>query len=193
MPPRKGGKGKKKVTKRQEIDEDEENLQEDDDLLNLGGDNVPGMDQEELTQEEKEEMLFKVLNSNNPQAPHNLTKFSFKERCFKTEEIVDQLVFHYSVEGNILLNESDEARDQEEYLEKKKAHDVALLNKINAAIKAEGGKVPHDDETSKKKSLRNMFNYQERTSQTFNLPIRERGIKTDPPQTSVFSVETTQW
>jgi hypothetical protein len=47
------------------------------------------------------------------------------------------------------------------------------------------------DEAAKKKSLRNQFFYQERTSQTFNLPIREKGIKTDPPRTSTFSVETT--
>ena len=38
-----------------------------------------------------------------------------------------------------------------------------------------------------------MFNYQERTSQTPLVIYRERGIKTDPPQTSVFSKETTQW
>ena len=191
----KGGrkaKGKKNV-RRPDIDEEDENIQEDDDLLNMGNDNVPGMDQEDLTQEEKEEMIFKVLNSNNPQAPHNLTKFSFKERCFKTEDIVDQLVFHYSVDGNILLQDSEEARDQDEYLDKKKQNDLALLNKINKAIKEEGGKIPHDGEAERKKSLRNMFNYQERTSQTSNLAIRERGIKTDPPQTSVFSVETTQW
>jgi hypothetical protein len=25
------------------------------------------------------------------------------------------------------------------------------------------------------------------------LPLREKGIKTDPPQTSQFSLETTQW
>ena len=64
----KGGrkvKGKKNV-RRPDIDEEDENIQEDDDLLNMGADNVPGMDQEDLTQEEKEEMIFKVLNSNNP-------------------------------------------------------------------------------------------------------------------------------
>ena len=42
-------------------------------------------------------------------------------------------------------------------------------------------------------SLRNQFFYQERTSQTFNLPLREKGYKTNPPVTSTFSVETTQW
>ena len=50
-----------------------------------------------------------------------------------------------------------------------------------------------DGEEEQKKSLRNMFNYQERTSQTPLVVYRERGIKTDPPQTSVFSKETTQW
>ena len=50
-----------------------------------------------------------------------------------------------------------------------------------------------DGEEEQKKSLRNMFNYQERTSQTPLIVLRERGIKTDPPQTSVFSKETTQW
>lgn len=54
--------------------------------------------------------------------------------------------------------------------------------------------MPLDDgEEEQKKSLRNQFNYQERTSQTPIIVYKERGIKTDPPQTSVFSVETTQW
>ena len=63
---------------------------------------------------------------------------SWKERCFQTEGVVDQLVFHYSVEGSILLKDSDEARYQEEYWDEKKNHDNMLLNKINKAIK-EGG------------------------------------------------------
>ena len=28
---------------------------------------------------------------------------------------------------------------------------------------------------------------------TFNLPLREKGIKTDPPHMTVLSIETTQW
>lgn len=65
---------------------------------------------------------------------------------------------------------------------------------MNAAIVKEfGGDETDKDEQAKKKSLRNQFFYQERTSQTFNLPLREKGFKTDPPMTSTFSVETTQW
>merc|ERR1712232_998909 len=147
---------------------------------------MPMADQEELTAEQKDETIFKVLTSKNPQAPHNITKFSWKDRQFQTDNIVDQLVFHYTMEGNIMLQDSEEARDQEEFHEKKMQTDNALLSKINKAIKDAGKK-------EQKKSLRNMFNYQERTSQTPVVVFKERGIKTDPPKTSVFSVETTQW
>jgi hypothetical protein len=44
-----------------------------------------------------------------------------------------------------------------------------------------------------KRSLRNQFNFQERSVQTFNLPLKERGIKTDPPSLDRFTRETTQW
>lgn len=103
---------------------------------------MPGNDQEELTPDERDEVHFKVLTSHNPQAAHNLTKFSWKDRCFKTEDFVDQLVFHYTVEGSILLKESDEAAYQEEYKDAKKKQDNMLLEKINRSIKAAGGKLP---------------------------------------------------
>ncbi len=46
-------------------------------------------DQEQLTAEEKEESIVKTLNSNNPQAPHNVTKFSYKDRQHKTDDVVE--------------------------------------------------------------------------------------------------------
>ena len=48
-----------------------------------------GIDQEDISAEEKEEQVIKTLNTNNPQAPHNLTKFSYKERLYRTDEFVD--------------------------------------------------------------------------------------------------------
>jgi dynein intermediate chain 1, axonemal len=164
MPPRKVRKAAGRAARRRPDDDDEEdNLQDDDELINNEA-NMPMSDQIELTAEEKDQTIFKVLNTKNPQAPHNLTEFSWKDRHYKTMEIVDQIVVHYNVEGTILLQDSDEAREQEEFHEKKKATDNALLNKINKAIKDAGKKVPHDGEEEQKKSLRNMFNYQERTS-----------------------------
>ena len=193
MPPKRAIRGAgKRVRRKVEEEDEDDNIHDEEDLLNNDA-NLPQNDQEELTAEEKDRTIFKVLTSKNPQAPHNLTWFSWKERQYKTEEIVDQLVFHYSVEGNVLLQDSEEARNQEEFHDQKKNTDTALLNKINKAIKDEYGKVPHDSEAEQKRSLRNMFNYQERTSQTPVIIFKEKGIKTDPPKTSIFSVETTQW
>lgn len=142
MPPR-GRRAAKKGPSRRQIEEDnDDDLQDDEDLLGQDNANMPGNDQEDLTPDERDVIHFKVLTSNNPQAPHNLTKFSWRDRVFKTEDVVDQLVFHYSVEGNILLKDSDEARYQEEYWDEKKNHDNMLLNKINKAIKEHSGKVP---------------------------------------------------
>lgn len=105
------------------------------------------------------------MSSNNPQAPINVTKFSYKERIFRTEDVVEQIVFHYSCDGDILVLESDEARDQDEYLDNKRSRDKHLLDKMNAAVVKEfGGDENDKDEVLKKKSLRNQFFYQERTS-----------------------------
>ena len=142
MPPARRRAAKKGPSRRQIEEDNDDDLQDDDELLGDNNNLMPGNDQEELTEEEREKIIFKKLTSTNPQAPHNLTKFSWKDRQFKTEDFVDQLVFHYSVEGSILLKESEEARLQEEYLEEKENHDMKMLNKINQAIKESGQKVP---------------------------------------------------
>lgn len=192
MPPKKIKKGRAGARKRVEDDEDEADFHDEEDLINQENVQQPD-DQEQLTDAEKEAYVYKKLTSKNPQAAHNITKYNWKERKYLVEEYVDQLVVHYSVEGNILLQESEEARDQEEFHDKKKQTDQNMLNKINKAIKDSGKAVPHDGEAQQKKSLRNMFNYQERAAMTPVIVYKERGIKTDPPQTSDFSVETTQW
>jgi len=107
------------------VDEEiSDNLQDDDELLNMENAVIPGLEQEELTQEQKEEMILKTLTSHNPQAPHNITKFSYKDRVFKTDDnSVEHMVFHYNVDGDALLVDCDEARDQEEYHDNKKRTD----------------------------------------------------------------------
>ncbi len=53
--------------------------------------------------------------------------------------MVDQIVFHYSCDGDILVAESEEATDQDDYLENKRQRDKQLLDKMNAAIVKEFG------------------------------------------------------
>jgi dynein intermediate chain 1 len=101
-----------------------------------------GIDQEQLTEEEKNENIFKTLTTNNPQAPHNLTKFSYKDRMFKTDDMVEQMVVHFHFDGDIIPKDSDDARDQEEFWDNKKKYNKGLLDRINVAVKEEFGKDP---------------------------------------------------
>jgi dynein intermediate chain 1, axonemal len=93
------------------------------------------------------------LTSNNPQAPSNITKFSYKDRFFKVEDSVDQIVWHYQCDGDILVAESEEARDQDDYLENKKQRDKQLLDQMNASIVKEFGQ----DERKFLKQLQLLF------------------------------------
>ena len=136
MPPK--TKKAKNAKKKKIVEEDiSENLQDDDELLNMEANQQT--DQEDLTQEQKDEVHYKKLTSNNPNAPANITKFSYKDRAFKTDDSVDQIVFHYISDGDILVAESEEARDQDDYLENKKQRDKHLLDQMNSAIVREFG------------------------------------------------------
>lgn len=108
--------------------------QEDDDLLNMEQGNMPGLDQEDLSQEQKDEAVHKTLTTNNPQAPHNTIKFSWKDRQFKKDDAVDQIVFHYAPDGHLLVDGSEEADDQTTNWEGKQAKDRALMTQMNASL-----------------------------------------------------------
>eukprot|EP00913_Durusdinium_trenchii_P024446 g22949.t1 len=73
------------------------------------------------SQDLEKEVPPRVLYPLNPRAAHNTTQYSFKEKCFKVDEQVDQVVMHFAMDGLILLKESPEAMDQIEVFEKKEA------------------------------------------------------------------------
>ncbi|MGH0174391.1 UNVERIFIED_CONTAM: hypothetical protein FKN15_067948 [Acipenser sinensis] len=69
-------------------------------------------DQLELTEVELKEEITRILTANNPHAPQNIVRYSFKERAYKPISNVDQLAIHFSLDGNMLHKDSDEARRQ---------------------------------------------------------------------------------
>merc|ERR1712154_582207 len=69
-------------------------------------------DQLELTETELKEEFTRILTANNPHAPQNIVRYSFKERQYKQTFSVDQLAVHFALDGNLLHKDSEEARRQ---------------------------------------------------------------------------------
>ncbi|KAG8534760.1 hypothetical protein GDO81_018614, partial [Engystomops pustulosus] len=61
---------------------------------------------------ELKEEFTRILTANNPHAPQNIVRYSFKDRAYRPISIVDQLAVHFSLDGNMLHKDSDEARRQ---------------------------------------------------------------------------------
>jgi dynein intermediate chain 1, axonemal len=69
-------------------------------------------DQLQLTDQELKEEFTRILTATNPHAPQNIVRYNFKERQYKPIPSVDQLAIHFTMEGNLIHKESDEAKRQ---------------------------------------------------------------------------------
>ncbi|NWU68042.1 DNAI1 protein, partial [Pterocles burchelli] len=61
---------------------------------------------------ELKEEFTRMLTANNPHAPRNIVRYSFKEGVYKPVSYVDQMAIHLSLNGNMILKDSDEGRRQ---------------------------------------------------------------------------------
>jgi dynein intermediate chain 1 len=140
----------------------------------------------QLTEQELSEEVAKMLTANNPAAPQNVARFNMKERCYKFEPMVEQLVVHYGSDGWLLHKCSDEAKKQ---LEQEKAESEAAArfnSELERALKEKEAGIdvePPDDS----RQLRNQFNFSERAAQTFTYPLRDRATFTEPPPTATVA------
>jgi len=158
-------------------------------------------DQLDLTEKELKEEITRILTANNPHAPENIVRFSFSERGFVKQPQVDQMAILFTLDGNMLHKETDEARRQASRLSK-----IGSTEEVESG-EAEEGEVEEEEEAEAAdeddelmapaskggKKLTNQFNYSERASQTYNNPYRERGTITEPPPRVNFSANATQW
>ncbi|XP_030623882.1 dynein, axonemal, intermediate chain 1, paralog 2 [Chanos chanos] len=169
-------------------------------------------DQLDLTEAELKEEFTRILTANNPHAPQNIVRYSFKERAYKTISSVDQLAVHFVLEGNLLHKDSDEARRQrarqglqEEIIVETNAEETEeeisetpVDGAEDAGETEEGGAEERPDSVEvkagkKEQKLTNQFNFSERASQTLNNPLRERECQTEPPPRANFSATANQW
>ncbi|KAM3936626.1 dynein axonemal intermediate chain 1 [Leptodactylus fuscus] len=160
-------------------------------------------DQLELSEAELKEEFTRILTANNPHAPQNIVRYSFKERAYKPISIVDQLAVHFSLDGNMLHKDSDEARRQRArmgVIEETTAGDSAEAGEADkdgrgepVAAADEGTEGEELAKSRKERKLTNQFNFSERASQTYNNPLRERASQTEPPPRAAFSSTANQW
>ncbi|CAF3477380.1 unnamed protein product [Rotaria sp. Silwood1] len=71
-----------------------------------------------------EEELTRILTTENPYGPKNLVMFSNRDKQFVPLGNMEQLIIHYSYEGNLIPIDSDEAKI---YLQKEKFHKPRIL------------------------------------------------------------------
>nr|XP_054376984.1 dynein axonemal intermediate chain 1 isoform X3 [Pongo abelii] len=180
-------------------------------------------DQLELTDAELKEEFTRILTANNPHAPQNIVRYSFKEGTYKPIGFVNQLAVHYTQVGNLIPKDSDEGRRQhyrnelvavsyqgsqesakvisetenlEEDEEPKELEtEPGSQTDVPAAGAAE--KVTEEElmtpKQPKERKLTNQFNFSERASQTYNNPVRDRECQTEPPPRTNFSATANQW
>lgn len=103
----------------------------------------------QLTEAELNEEMTRILNGNNPHAPHNVARFNHKEGIFKASPNVDHLVVHFEVDGYLVFKEEEEE-----------------------ITEGEGMMLAAEGDREKKVLLRNQFNFSARSSQTTENPVR---------------------
>ncbi|XP_065841953.1 dynein intermediate chain 2, ciliary-like [Oscarella lobularis] len=172
-------------------------------------------DQLQLSEQELKEEFTRILTANNPHAPSNIVRYNFKDRQYKPTSSVDQLALHFSLDGNMVHKESDEARRQ--YARQRPAGATSSQMSIGvdvgedqsegkpaaAAVDEEPIRSPDDVAAGTggvvaaspphRKKVMNQFNYSNRATQTYNNPYRDRGVMTEPPPRGTFSAFATQW
>lgn len=199
---KRGKKEKKEKKQKQEVAD----TGIDDPFKQSGGQELQKpADQLELTDAEKKKEITRILTAQNPHAPDNIVRFCLKDAEWKQTAAVEQIAVHFSLNGNLIHKEGDEARRQI------KREEMAQ-NAANRATKSAGAGDSEsesdsdnedDNGESKKESqpasnepkkvLRNQFNFSERAAQTFNNPYRHREEQTEPPPRADFSGTVNQW
>ncbi|KAK9824529.1 hypothetical protein WJX72_011108 [[Myrmecia] bisecta] len=144
-----------------------------------------------------DEEVAKMLTANNPSAPKNMVRFSTKERVFKVEPMVEQLMVHYATDGWLLHKGSEEAKRQtdcDRAADEAAAKFQAEMDRGRRDRRDDGAGLGTDtDGPDDSRQLRNQFNFSERAAQTLNYPMCDRATTTEPPPTATMSGECSQW
>lgn len=165
---------------------------------------IPEDQVDDLTTEQLNEVFTKVITATNPNHAKGVTRFNYKEGAYIADTTLDHLAVHFSMDSILIHKDSKEARAYEEQDEE------PVAAAASAAVPPATGEGEAKQTTSSGTStddreeageargpngrvLKNQFNFSERASQTFNNPMRDRGVATEPPPTTDCGGNVTQW
>merc|ERR1712204_121261 len=148
----------------------------------------------------------KTLASLDPNNPSERTHFNFKDGAFESEPNTKHMAFHFKQHGTLWHKQEREAveklkqeKQQREHAtteneddedQKDKADDDTNNNNETEDDKQETDIVQQPDSKEEEKEeilVKNQFNFSDRASQTFNEPLRDREVQTEPAPKSIFS------
>lgn len=128
-----------------------------------------------------------MLRNGNPNLPSNAQKFDFTRAAFVEEPPLQYQELHHHLErkGTTLHVESQRAKAQEQwFVEEAEKWKLAAMRQAD----------PEEEELLEHREVaKNQFNYSSRAAQTFNNPIRSRGVATKPPELRQYSDTVNQW
>lgn len=151
----------------------------------------------DLNDKELEEDVSRILTGDDPNKPKNVCKFSFKDKCFKPDPPGqgDNMAIHFSLEGCSMHVDSDECKkykEREAKLREQEETDVKVTADSQTTTTSSGTSTTPSS-TATVDHTKNQFNFSERASQTFNNPLKSRGVHTEPPPTTQYQDEISQW
>ena len=114
--------------------------------------------------------------------------YDYYDRKNKVNDSVDQLVMHFSFEGDYVHTSSNEYKIQEEIESMRKKKFDQFKRQAEQEEPGSGKNVE-----AIKQAMRNKFDYKSREVQTIYPSIKERGAATCPPITDNLRGEVTQW
>ncbi|KAL7550236.1 hypothetical protein ACHAWF_013476 [Thalassiosira exigua] len=151
----------------------------------------------ELSGKELDEDVSRILTGDDPNRPKNVCKFSFKEKCFKPDPPGqgDNMAVHFSLEGSSMHIDSDECkkyREREAKLLEQEETDAKVTTDSQTVTTSSGTSTASLSPPTMEHT-KNQFNFSERASQTFNNPLKSRGVHTEPPPITQYQDEVSQW
>jgi len=167
---------------------------------------IPDSQIKNLSTEQLNEVFTKLIYATDPNVNRATTRFNYQELSYKVVTTLSHTAIHFEMDGNLFHVDSDEAREQEEYLKTHKTSNV--IEKRSIAVggdgEGEGGETSAETGISTETddleqdldddhALKNQFNFSDRATQTFNNPMREREATTEPPPTAEISGSISKW